>query len=267
MGTIRGIDVSKWNGVVNFKTVKKAGFSFVIIKAGGSDVGLYEDPKFKENYKAAKEAGLKVGCYFYLGKTFPSSDFSGMKEANYFLSLIHGKQFEYPCFLDVEEHFSVSRETISYCLNWVAQEIRNEGFIPGFYGSDIACFSKAGLVNKAALHKWPIWVARYGGNPTVVDDWMLWQYGNAYRFNGMSADFDVNESRYDFDGKWPIELGEIEAPQDTVTIRQIAAQVIAGMYGVGAERKKNLEAKGYNYREVQNMVNQILKENTLGGSK
>lgn len=265
MAGLKGIDVSHWNGKVNYKTVKKAGYSFVIIKAGGSDAGLYMDSKFEENYAAAKAEGLKVGCYFYLGKTFPVSDHSGIKETNFFLSLIAGKKFEYPCFIDIEEHFLVSRETMSYCLNWMAQAIADAGFIPGFYGSDIACFSPAGLVNKSSLNNWPIWVARYGASPAIVDDWYLWQYNNSQRFNGMNVDFDVNESRWDFEGVWPVSEDPAEAPTGSLTVKQVAAQVLSGMFGNGDERKRRLEEAGYNYAEVQAAVNQIIKENTVGG--
>ena len=77
---LKGIDVSKWQGSINFKSVKSAGIDFVIIKAGGSDAGFYEDPMFKINYAGAKAAGLKVGAYYYVGSKFQGTE-SGIVDA------------------------------------------------------------------------------------------------------------------------------------------------------------------------------------------
>ena len=71
---IRGIDISHWQGDINFKKVKADDVNFCIIKAGGSDFGLYKDKKFESNYAAAKEAGLNVGAYYFVGKNFRGSE-------------------------------------------------------------------------------------------------------------------------------------------------------------------------------------------------
>lgn len=68
----QGIDVSRWNGVIDFKAVKASGISFVIMRAGGSNGGFYKDPMFEKNYVAAKGAGLNVGAYYDTGKDFIS---------------------------------------------------------------------------------------------------------------------------------------------------------------------------------------------------
>ena len=63
---MQGIDVSKWNGDIDFSKVKKAGVEFVIIRDGfGQDIEKQIDVKFMQNYKNAKENGLKVGIYHY----------------------------------------------------------------------------------------------------------------------------------------------------------------------------------------------------------
>ncbi len=64
---MKGIDVSKWQGDINWLKVKASGVEFVIIKAGGSDAGFYEDPKFAENYAGAYAAGLPIGVYYFVG--------------------------------------------------------------------------------------------------------------------------------------------------------------------------------------------------------
>ena len=66
----KGIDVSGWQGNIDFDKVKKSGITFVIIKAGGSDDGFYTDSYFESNYKKAVKAGLKVGSYYIVGSDF-----------------------------------------------------------------------------------------------------------------------------------------------------------------------------------------------------
>ena len=65
---IKGIDVSRWQGVIDWKAVKADGVEFAIIKAGGSDAGFYKDRTFEQNYAGAKENGISVGAYYFVGK-------------------------------------------------------------------------------------------------------------------------------------------------------------------------------------------------------
>ena len=66
--TRKGIDVSHWQGTIDWNKIKKAGIEFAIIKAGGSDAGFYTDSKWEANYKGAKAAGIPIGAYYFVGK-------------------------------------------------------------------------------------------------------------------------------------------------------------------------------------------------------
>lgn len=66
--TRKGIDVSHWQGTIDWNKVKKAGIEFAIIKAGGSDAGFYTDSRWEANYKGAKAAGIPIGAYYFVGK-------------------------------------------------------------------------------------------------------------------------------------------------------------------------------------------------------
>ena len=95
-----GIDVSHWQGDFNFANAKnKEGVEFAIIKAGGGDAGLYKDSRFEDNYRKCVECGLPKGAYFY-GNAKSVAD--AKKEAEYFISILSGKKYEYPVFYDVE---------------------------------------------------------------------------------------------------------------------------------------------------------------------
>ena len=64
---VRGIDVSHWQGAIDWAKVKASGIQFAIIKSGGSDAGFYTDPRWEENYRNAKANGIAVGAYYFVG--------------------------------------------------------------------------------------------------------------------------------------------------------------------------------------------------------
>ena len=95
---IKGIDVSVWQGAIDFNAVRNSGVDFVIIRAGYGTNS--KDKYFEENYRKAKAAELHVGAYWY---SYADSFSEAVQEAEMFLSTLAGKQFDYPVFLDMEE--------------------------------------------------------------------------------------------------------------------------------------------------------------------
>ena len=98
----RGIDVSKWNGNIDWSAVKNSGINFVIIRCGyrGSSAGaLIEDPTFKRNIQGAQNAGIRVGVYFF---TQAVNEVEAVEEASMVINLIKGYNISYPVYLDVE---------------------------------------------------------------------------------------------------------------------------------------------------------------------
>ena len=97
---IKGIDVSSWQGNIDFGKVKASGIDFVIIRAGyGREVSQI-DKCFVQNYNAAKVAGLDVGAYWY---SYADSAEDAVKEAKACMEVIKGKKFEYPIYFDLEK--------------------------------------------------------------------------------------------------------------------------------------------------------------------
>ena len=84
---ILGIDVSHWQGSINWNSVKSSGIEFAILKAGGSDAGFYKDPTFERNYSGAKSAGLHVGAYYFVGAGCKSRA-DGEADAQRFIDLL-----------------------------------------------------------------------------------------------------------------------------------------------------------------------------------
>ena len=109
--TRKGIDVSHWQGTIDWNKVKKAGIEFAIIKVGGSDAGFYTDSKWEANYKGAKAAGIPIGAYYFVGKDCVTAS-AGKADAERFLQILKGRrQHIILCQFDKEKAAVVQRET------------------------------------------------------------------------------------------------------------------------------------------------------------
>lgn len=189
----KGIDVSRWQGSINFESVKSAGIDFVIIKAGGSDAGFYEDPMFKINYTGAKAAGLKVGAYYYVGSKFQGTD-NGIADAKKFIRILGKRSFEYPVYVDIEstpqkEKVGTTDATISFC-----EYMENKNYFTGIYGSDVSTFHDRVQADRLSPYTW--WVAGYGKEPS--HNYSVWQYTSSGAVNGISTKVDRDISKTDF---------------------------------------------------------------------
>ena len=137
--TRKGIDVSHWQGTIDWNKVKKAGIEFAIIKAGGSDAGFYTDSKWEANYKGAKAAGIPIGAYYFVGKDCVTAA-AGKADAERFLQILKGKQLEYPVYMDNEAQpasamAGITEATIAFC-----ETMEDVGYFVGIYGSVLRCF-------------------------------------------------------------------------------------------------------------------------------
>ena len=193
-GTL-GIDVSKWNGSIDWNAVKNSGVSYVIIRCGyrGSSAGaLIEDPKFASNIKGATAAGLKVGIYFF---TQAVDEVEAVEEASMTLSLIRGYRISYPVFLDVESSKGrgdkISRDVRTAVCAAYCRTIANSGYTAGIYANKTWLTEK---INTGALGSYKIWLAQYATTPTYTGRYELWQYQSKGRVNGISGNVDMNYS-------------------------------------------------------------------------
>ena len=192
---IRGIDVSHWQNDIKFDAVKASGIDFVIIKAGGSDKGFYTDRMFKENYTKAKAAGLKVGAYYFVGKRF-YGDISGIADAERFINIIKGLQFEYPVYVDIETTDPRHKDEATDAAIAFCKRMEEAGYFTGIYASDISGFKEK--LDNSRLKDFAHWVARYGNKPQYVADAPLWQYSSKGNVPGISGFCDLDISFVDY---------------------------------------------------------------------
>lgn len=192
---IKGIDISHWNGDIDFNKVKAAGIEFVIIKAGGSDRGFYTDSKFRENYEKAKAAGLFVGAYYFVGKKF-YGDLSGIEDAKRFIKILQGMQFEYPVYLDVETTDARYKELATDAAIAFCSTMEAAGYYVGVYASDISGFKEK--LNHDRLIAYAHWVARYGKDPEVCKEGVIHQYSSKGAVDGIVGSVDLDKTSCDY---------------------------------------------------------------------
>lgn len=191
-----GIDVSKWNGNIDWNAVKSSGVSYAIIRCGyrGSSTGaLIEDPAFRTNIKGAQNAGLKVGVYFF---TQAVNEVEAVEEASMVLGLIKGCNISYPVFLDVEPSNgradAISTDTRTAVCRAFCQTIQNSGYKAGIYANK-TWFTEH--MNASSLTSYKIWLAQYAAAPTyTVTKYDMWQYSSKGSVAGISGSVDMNIS-------------------------------------------------------------------------
>lgn len=184
-----GIDVSKWQGNIDFETVKNAGCEFVMIKAGGSyiDGEIYEDPKFKQNIENALENNQKVGIYFYSNANTKEQV---KKEIEYVLELIKeydielGIAFDWENFTDFNT-YNISLHTLNEMAKIFLEETKNKGYKPLLYSS------KYYLENIWNLN-YPTWVAQYANKNTYEGEYIMWQQCSDGKIDGILGYVDID---------------------------------------------------------------------------
>ena len=189
------IDVSHWQGDIDFVRVKANDTDGCIIKAGGSDDGFYTDSKFEQNYVAAKAAGLQVGAYYFVGPNCKGSE-NGAADANRFINILAGKQFDLPVYIDFEAPNGANKELNTDAVIGFCETMENNGFFVGVYASDISGFKDR--LNKDRLTPYTWWVARYGSEPVYATNWDIWQYSSDGSIAGINGRVDLNNCRTNF---------------------------------------------------------------------
>lgn len=214
---ILGLDVSKWNGTIDWKAVKKAGIQFVIIRAGYGTG--YVDPYFKRNIEAAIENNLLIGVYWFSY----SHTFQGAKlEAEKCIKTIspYKEHITLPVFWDFEYdsvnyakkngHY-IDKNLASGMANTFCTTINSKGFRAGIY-TNIDYSNRYFL--KSVLTKYHTWIAQWTSDCTYKEHYIMWQCTDNYYIDNKR--YDLNRlyiDRYNYD----IQTSKIEYEEMTVS--------------------------------------------------
>ncbi len=261
-----GIDVSQWQGTINWPQVKGK-VDFALIRAGYGDTLSFPyqiDKMYEANYKGCKQAGIPVGVYFY---SYASTVAQAQREADSCIALLKGKQFEYPVYYDVEEFDIFRSGNTNAIIKAFCDKLEKAGYFTGIY---IYRSALQTYVNKQIRERYAVAVAEYGPKCNYDGPYGIWQNTSDWSCSGISGRVDhdycyvdypkiIREAGMNGFSKTVPTVKPTPAPKPAKkTVEQIAREVIRGDWGAGEERRKRLTAAGYDYDAVQNKVNEIL---------
>jgi len=197
---VHGIDVSKWQGEIDWTAVAADGISFAIIKCGGNEGGLYEDKCFKKNIQGALANGIQVGVYFYSGAYDVETAY---QEASMVINLIKDYQITYPVALDWENAAGDS-ESITRACETFCNVIASYGYTPMIYSNRNRWYNY--FDGEKLSKKYKTWMACYfndyyytsrrwvygEGLPEFRYNYDMWQYGVTNTVAGINGYVDMN---------------------------------------------------------------------------
>lgn len=202
MATFKGIDVSVWQGNINWAAVKND-VQFAIIRAGYGRDASQIDTRFIQNYNGATANGLKVGAYWY---NYAVTVEDARNEANACLKVLAGRKFDLPIWYDIEENatFRTGAANVSAIFKAFAEILEKAGYKVGLYSfySALKSYFTADIKNT-----YDTWVAHVGNNGAALSatDYApktIWQYSWTGKVNGIGGDVDMNWCYKEY---WKIE--------------------------------------------------------------
>lgn len=184
----KGIDVSEYQGVIDWNRVKKSGIDFAILRAGyGKEISQI-DKQFERNYSECKRLNIPVGAYWY---TYATTAYEAKQEASVFLRTLAGKSFEYPVAFDIEEKAGLFRA--SELCDAFCSELEKSGYYTAIYSF------KSAFENNISASKYDTFLSHIGVEQTDYSgDYGLWQYSWTGRIDGISGDVDLDYAYKDY---------------------------------------------------------------------
>ena len=209
---LKGIDISEWQGKLSlsdFKKIKDDGIKFVIIRCGYTTYGKsklkYVDRYFENNYQLCKEIGLPIGTYYYSCATNIDEANS---EANFVLSLLKGKKFEYPIAIDTEDNHNITnslyaptsqatigKSKLTSIIKTFCDILETNKYYVSIYAST-SWFKDKLILNE--LFNYDKWIAQWSENVNFDEEYGLWQYSGSGKVNGIGSNVDMNYSYKDY---------------------------------------------------------------------
>ncbi len=203
--TSAGIDVSTFQGDVDWAAVKADGIDFVMLRVGyrgyGAEGKLGEDERFQANYAAAAAAGLKIGVYFFSQAVTPAE---AKEEAEFVLQRIKGLKLDYPIAYDWEaidydqaRTDGMSSAEISACAAAFCDRIAKERYdVLIYFNRELGYFN----YDLSIVKDYHFWLAEYLEKPSFVYDYKMWQYTRNGKVAGIEGNVDLNICVYQYGG-------------------------------------------------------------------
>ena len=192
---VLGVDVSSHQGEIDWEQVRSAGMEFAIIRIGYrgyTSGGVYADEYARANLEGARDAGLKVGVYFY---SQALDEGEALREAKFCLDFLDGEALDLPVVFDWEyagedtRSAEMTRDALMACTRTFCREVEEGGYEAMIYFNPHIAES---LLTLEELQEYPFWLAMYTDQmswPYAVD---MWQYTATGSVPGIEGDADIN---------------------------------------------------------------------------
>ena len=194
--TRKGIDVSKYQGEIDWEAVKNDGIDYAIIRVGirgYSEGGILEDEFFRQNIEGAIANGIPVGVYFF---TQAVNEAEALEEADFVIGMLQGYELTYPVYLDIEDVKKESCRTNGLTVEErtnnakvFLERIREAGYEPGLYGNMKSFLL---MVDLASLEQYDKWFAGYTLPLYYPYEYKMLQYSEKGKVAGVPAAVDIN---------------------------------------------------------------------------
>ncbi len=194
--SIKGIDVSRYQGEIDWEKVAGDGVKFVFVRLGyrGYETGkIVVDERFEENIKGAIENGIHVGVYFV---TQAVNVAEAVEEAQFVLDAVQDYDITWPIVLDIEDAASATARTAEMtqeqrtdCAIAFCETVRESGYTPMLYCNIRWFMEKLDIYRIQDYQKW---FAQYFSRPFFPYDFQIWQYSSTGRVEGIKGDVDLN---------------------------------------------------------------------------
>ncbi|MDO5291710.1 MAG: GH25 family lysozyme [bacterium] len=276
-----GIDVSKWNGNIDWKKVKAAGVEYAIVRVAYT-TSTTAEKCYKQNIEGAQAAGIPVGVYIY---SMATTEAKAKEEAEYVLQLLKGYKLQYPVAFDIEDKVQseqgktkAGRETNTKLTKAFCEVIKKAGYTPMIY---TGCSFSKDYLNMEDLTAYDWWIAHYGSNDEYThytgkyhfgskcdyQNTRFWQYSSLGTLSGVSGRFDMN---YELDLKesiYGISHYDVSKMQETyVTANGETLSGVADKYNVSVSQLISSD-QTYNANSVLKKGNKIVIDSKALASK
>lgn len=191
---IKGIDVSKYQGQIDWPAVRADGVEFAMVRAGYGMYAHQKDPYFDQNVQGAQAAGVHVGAYHY---SYAQSVEDARREAELFLSWIAPYSLDYPVAFDIEDgsQEGLSSETLTQIVEAFCGAVEAAGYYTMVYAN------KYWLQHKLIydrIKRWDIWLAHYAAVTDYDKEHGIWQCSSREQIAGISGNCDLDWSYRDY---------------------------------------------------------------------
>lgn len=227
-----GIDVSQWQGTIDWKQVKNSNVDYAILRCGyGDDLTEQDDTYWKENADACTSNNIPFGVYIY---SYALSTAQAKSEAEHVLRLIEGYDLSYPIYLDLEDN--------SICNNLTAEQIADNaqvfcdtieaaGYEAAIY-ANLNWFTN--YLTDSRFAQWDKWIAQYNTTCDYQGEYSMWQCSSEGQINGIQGNVDLNvDFGASFEQYPNHDSDTIPAPDPGTDITSANVAYMAQVQGIG----------------------------------